>query len=225
MTGLMNAVYQRLLPLPLALHRAWPQAAQPLPGLSFSLLDYEAGEEGQGRVKIRLSLSAVLPEEADALGDEAARALLPLGLRLASARDEAEADTGVFLKTMVFEGLSLGGGFLALDFKLLADGAWLSAEGLLSARFDRAGRVYREIRDLDGGAARFAPGEERRQTLELRFMPLAYDPGQAVLRAAFLAGTAVDWLLEGGAYSQSGRGLVTELGDSALGFSARVMTI
>ena len=68
MTGLMNAVYQRLLPLPLALHRAWPQAAQPLPGLSFSLLDYEAGEEGQGQVKIRLSLSAALPEEADALG-------------------------------------------------------------------------------------------------------------------------------------------------------------
>lgn len=225
MTGLMAAVYRALLPLPCALSRAWPQSAQPLPAVSFLLSDWQAGDAGPDRVHIRLSLRAALPEETDALSEQAAAALMPLGLRLLSARDEAEADTGVFLKTMAFEGLAMGGSFLAPALEVNSGAAWVQAAGLTSARFEPARRAFRDIRALSDAAARYFPGEESPPALRLGFLPVPGDAGQAAIRAAFAAGEVLEWRLQGGACARQERGLVTELEDSALGLACRIMTI
>mgnify|MGYP000897545694 CR=1 FL=1 len=225
MTSLLTAVYRALLPLPCALSRAWPHQAQPLPAISFSLADYKVGEGGPDSVTIRLSVRAALPEEADALADQAVAALVPLGLRLASARDEAEADTGVFLKGLAFSGLALEGGLLALGLEVKSGTAWVQAAGLHQAGFDPAERRFRDIRTLSETASRYIPDGETPAALRLRFRPGSGDPGQAAIRQAFDAGEALSWRLSGGACSSLGRGLVTECSDNALGLACRVMII
>lgn len=221
----MHALYQALKGLPCALSRAWPQAAQPLPAISFSLLDFSAGEGGPDSASIRLSLRAALPEEADALADQAVAALAPLGLRLTSARDEAEKDTGVFLKNLVLAGLALGGSFAALGLEVKSGTAWVAAAGLDTASFIPAGRAYRDIRPLSSAVPQYISGEVSPAALRLAFSPRPGDPGQAAIRQAFEAGEAISWRLSGGAYAQTSIGLVSELTVSALGTACRIMII
>ncbi|MGI6695572.1 MAG: hypothetical protein ACOX6O_04925 [Christensenellales bacterium] len=225
MTGIMHQVYQALTALPISLSRAWPQAAQPLPALSFSLLDYQEGERGLDTVKIRAAIRAALPEEADTLAEQAVAALAPLGLALDAARDEAEADSGVFLKSLAFSGQAAGGQLRRLSLSIKTGDSWMPLTGLRQAAFTPAERVYRDIRALSETGPRHVPGEIRQAALHLLAAAWPTDPGQQAMKAAFLSGTPLDWRLEGGSFTQEGRGLVMELDASALGFAARIQII
>lgn len=223
MTGIPNQVYRALTALPCAVSRAWPQQPQPLPALSFSMLDYRAGERGLDRVTIRLSIRAALPEEADALAEQAAAALLALGLSLDTARDEAEADGGAFLKNLNFSGQALEGALVSLSLQLLVQGAWLPLAGLRQVSFTPARQEYLDIRALSAETPLYAPGEASPAGLALSASALPADPGQQALSNAFHTQMALDWRLTGGAFTQTGRALVSALEANALGFAAQLM--
>lgn len=225
MTGIMNQLYRALEALPAALSRAWPQQAQPLPAISFSLMDYQAGERGLDAVSIRVSARASLPEEADALAEQAAEALSPLGLMLASARDEAEADSGVFLKSLVFSGQASGGLLQRMSLFVKAGGAWLPLPGLRQAGFTPAEREYQDLRALSAAQPRLVPGEPRPASLRFSAAAAPESPAQQVITAAFQSGTALDWRLSGAGFTQEGRGLVTLLDATPLGFSAQLLIV
>ena len=223
MTGLMHAVYLALKTLPCGVSRAWPQAAQGLPAAAFSLLDWQGGSQGPARAQVRVSLRAVLPEEADELAGHAANALEPLGLRLANAKDDAEADTGVFLKNLAFEGTLWDGLPGKLRFSLLDAGAWVPLEGLVSAAFTPGERPIRDTRPLSAEGPVYTPGEISPETLHLTAGANPLDPGQRLLSQAFQAGTPVSWRLMGGAVTQEGTGLIKTLSDNALAFAASLI--
>ncbi|MDD4080956.1 MAG: hypothetical protein PHP02_06050 [Eubacteriales bacterium] len=223
MTGLMNAVYQALKGMPCAVSRAWPQAAQGLPAVTFSLLDCQGGSAGLARAQIRVSARAALPEEADALAVQAAGVLEPLGLRLSGAKDEAEADTGAFLKILVLEGMAWDGLPQKLRLSVMDSGAWVPVAGLQDASFTAGERTYRDVRPLSADMPIYAAGEPRPAALKVTAQPDPSDPGQRAISQAFQSGTKVNWRLEGGGYTQSGFGLVAALSGSALGFSAQIM--
>jgi len=219
----MGAVYAALLPLPCALSRAWPQAAQGLPALTFSLADWRREGLGLTKAQLRLAARAALPEEADELAAQAISALEPLGLRLSSARDEAEADTGVFLKTLLFEGQLWEGLPQKLELSVKAGEDWLQVGGLYQLSFSPGERRYQDIRPLSAAQAQYAPGEKNPAVISVEAAPRPEDPGQGAIAQAFLTGQPLVWRLQGGAWPQTQSGRVTSLLSSALGFSARIL--
>ncbi len=223
MTGLMHAVYQALGALPCGISRAWPQAAQPLPALTFSLTDWQGGSDGTARAQLKVSLRTALPEEADDLAHQAMAALDALGLRLAAARDEAEADSGAFLKNLVFEGTLQDGLPQHLAFSVMDSDAWVAVAGLVETAFTPGERAYRDIGPLSREKPVYAAGGITPAALKVTVLADALDPGQQAISRAFRAGTPIAWRLEGGAYVRLGEGLVTALSDQAPEFMAKMM--
>ena len=222
MTGIMQAVYRALADLPCAVSRAWPQAPQPLPALSFSLAGLKRGQGGLDQADIRLAIRAVLPEEADELMEQAVAALAPLGLWLTAARDEAEADSGAFLKTLSLTGHAAEGALIRLAFSLQGEEGCLPLPGLLEVAQSPAARTIGDKRTLGMAGAHYLPGATKPGELRLVFKPASEDPGQQALRAAFLSGEGIRWRLSGGTCAREGAGLVSALGDSAFCLEARI---
>lgn len=219
----MGAVYAALSPLPCALSRAWPQAAQGLPALTFSLADWQREGLGLTKAQLRLAARAALPEEADELAAQTAEALEPLGLCLISTRDEAEADTGVFLKSLVFEGHLWEGLPKKLEISVKMGEEWLEVAGLRQISFTPGERRYQDIRPLSAAQAQYAPGEKSPAVISVEAAPQPGDPGQGAVIQAFHTGLPLAWRIQGGAWPQTGNGRVTALLSGALGFSARIL--
>lgn len=197
-TAIMRPLYLALKEgLPIPVTRAWPQHRAALPGCVFHLKEWQETGDGSCLCRVQLRLRVTTPAQGDDLAGMAGLVMAGQGYALHSAWDAQEAQTGFFIKDMVFEarGRQEMDGSLALcppaAFRLQSGAAWLVITPVRLS-MDPAARVPLSRGGLSGsgfplpafGASRIQPGSI---TVQSGFA--AGSPAIKALENAFVGGT------------------------------------
>jgi hypothetical protein len=210
--------------------RAWPQNPSSLPGCTFRLSSWERRPDGSAQISFLVVLRVQTPETHDTLTVSAQSAMLAIGYDLTSAVDDLEADTGFFLRSLVFTGLQVApapppSASVSMRFSVHNGSAYLALPEPTEITFSPAARepIVTATFSQNGTLPVFAWSDLKPGALTVIAPYVFGNAAVPVLKAAFLAGSDILFRFSYlGSDVSTSNGLVTAFHASVLGTKLQI---